>query len=160
TTDIRTGAIDLLTSFIPFTIIAISVARLPWQPSRLKILYGELVGMALIIAGVGFYQYETRQIFENHKVNIANAYAAISRVNSVFYDPSIYGRFLVVALVATAVVIVRAKSLRVGLAALAFAVVAFLGLLVSFSQSSFSALFIAIFCLCAFLWRWKAVALL
>jgi O-antigen ligase len=39
-------------------------------------------------------------------------------------------------------------------------VVVWLGLLVSFSQSSFSALFVAVFCLCAVVWRWKAVAVL
>jgi O-antigen ligase len=50
--------------------------------------------------------------------------------------------------------------LRVGLAALALAVVVWLGLLVSFSQSSFSALFVAVFCLCAVVWRWKAIAVL
>jgi putative inorganic carbon (HCO3(-)) transporter len=160
TSDIRTGAIDVLASYVPLSIIALSVARLPWNPIRLKLLYGELVAMALVFACVGFYQYETRQIFENPKLNVGNSYAAIFRVNSVFYDPSIYGRFLVVALVATAVVIVRAKSLWVGLAALAFAIVAWLGLLVSFSQSSFSALFVAIFCLGAFVWRWKAAAVL
>jgi putative inorganic carbon (hco3(-)) transporter len=153
TSDIRTGAIDVLASYIPLTIIALSVARLPWKPVRLKLLYLELVAMALIFAGVGFYQYETRQIFENPKVRVGDAYAAIFRVNSLFYDPSIYGRFLVVALVATAVVIVRGKSVRVSLAALAFAVVAWLGLLVSFSQSSFSALFVAVLCLCAVVWR-------
>jgi O-antigen ligase len=55
---------------------------------------------------------------------------------------------------------VRAKSLRIALAALAFAIVTWLGLLVSFSQSSFSALFVATICLCAVVWRWKAVAVL
>jgi O-antigen ligase len=125
-----------------------------------KLLYAELAAMTLVLSCIGFYQYETRQIFENLKLNVSNSYAALFRVNSVFYDPSIYGRFLVVALVATAVVIVRGKSLRAGVAALALAVVAWLGLLVSFSQSSFSALFVAIFCLAAFVWRWKAVVAL
>ncbi len=160
TVDINTGAIDVLATYVPFTIIALSVARLPWNEVRVKILYGELAVMALIFSIIGFYQYETRQIFENPKLNVGNAYAAIFRVNSVFFDPSIYGRFLVVALVATAVLIVRSKSVKAGLAALALAVVVWLGLLVSFSQSSFSALFVAIFVLCAFVWRWKAVAVL
>ena len=160
TDDIRTGAIDVLASYVPLSIIALAVARLEWKPSRLKLLYGELAAMALMFAGVGFYQYETRHIFENLKLNVGNSYAALFRVNSLFYDPSIYGRFLVVALVPTAVLIVRGKSLRDGLLALAFAVAAWFGLLVSFSQSSFSALFIAVFCLCAFVWRWKAVAVL
>ena len=159
TVDVRTGAIDVLASYIPFTIIALSIARLPWKESRLKLLYGELAAMALVFAGVGLYQYETRHISENPKVIVANSYASLFRVNSVFYDPSIYGRFLVVAIVPTAVLIVRARSLRAGLAAAAFAVVAWLGLLVSFSQSSFSALLVAIVCLCAFLVRLKPIVL-
>jgi O-antigen ligase len=160
TDDVRTAAIDMLAWYVPLTIIALSVARLPWNALRLKLLYGELAAMALFFAVVGFYQYHTREIFENPKLNVANAYAVIFRANSIFYDPSIYGRFLVVALVPTAVLIVRGKSVRAGVAALAFAVVAWLGLLVSWSQSSFSALFVAIFCLSLFVWRWKPLAVL
>ena len=163
TNDIRTGAIDILASYVPFTIITLSVARLPWNRLRVKLLYGELAAMALVFrACVGFYQdEETRQIFENPKLLNSNSYAALFRVNSLFYDPFYpHGRALVVALVATAVVIVRGKSVRAGLAALALAAVLWLGLLISFSQSSFSALFVAVFCLCAFVWRWKALAVL
>src|SRR5262249_57771014 len=83
---------------------------------------------------------------------------ALFRVNSVFFDPSIYGRFLVVALVATAVLVVRGGvSRRVGVSALAFMAVVWLGLLVSFSQSSFAALLVAVFALTAIVWRWKSL---
>jgi O-antigen ligase len=146
TIDIRNGALDILGVYIPFAILALSVARLPWEELRLKLFYGELVAMSLFLAGLGLYQYETRHITEDPKVIVANSYAALFRVNSAF--------------VPTAVLIVRGRSLKASLAALAFAIVAFLGLLVSFSQSSFSALFVAIFCLCAYVWRWKAVAAL
>lgn len=157
TVDVRTGAIEILAFYIPLTIIALSIARMPWDPARLRLLYGELVAMALVLAGVGFYQYETGHIFENHKLDVSNTYAAIFRVNSVFYDPSIYGRFLVVALVPTAVLIVRGRNVRHAVAAMAFAAVAWVGLLISFSQSSFSSLAVAIFCLCAVAWRWKSL---
>jgi hypothetical protein len=160
TVDLRTGAIDVLAFYIPLTILAVAIARLPWEPLRVKLLYGELVAMALVFAAVGFYQYETHQIFENPKLITANSYASFFRVNSVFWDPSIYGRFLVVALVPTAVLIVRGRSRRDTLLALAFAIVAWVGLLISFSQSSFTALMVAVFCLCAFLWRWKSLAVL
>jgi O-antigen ligase len=153
TSDIRTGAVDVIAFYLPLSILALSIARLPWEPRRLKLLYGELVAMAVVFACVGLYQYETRHIFENRKLITGNSYAALFRVNSVFYDPSIYGRFLVVALLPTAVLIVRGRSLRASLAAIAFAIVAWLGLFVSFSQSSFAALFVAVVCLCAFLWR-------
>jgi putative inorganic carbon (HCO3(-)) transporter len=160
TVDVHTAAIDILAFYIPFTILALSIARLPWQPSRLKLLYGELVVMALVFAGVGFYQYETRNIFENAKLGTTNAYAALFRVNSVFYDPSVYGRFLVVALIATAVFIVRSRSTRLAAAGLVFSAIAWLGLLISFSQSSFAALLVAVFLLAAVVWRWKSLAAL
>ena len=156
--NVHSAAIDLLAFYVPFTIIAISIARLPWVASRVRILYGELVAMALVFAAVGFYQYETRTIFQNPKLNQSNIFDALFRVNSVFYDPSIYGRFLVVAMIATAVLIVRGRlSLRAGLTALAFTAVAWLGLLISFSQSRFAALFVAVLALAVIVWRWKAL---
>ena len=155
---VHAGAIDLLAFYIPFTILAVSIARLPWRSSRIRILYGELVAMALVFVGVAFYQYETRTIFQNPKLNQSNTYQALFRVNSVFFDPSIYGRFLVIALVATAVLVVRgAVSRRAGLSALAFLAVVWLGLLISFSQSSFAALGVAVFALAAIVWRWKSL---
>jgi O-antigen ligase len=156
--DVHSAAIDLLAFYVPFTILAVSIARLPWRASRVRILYGELVAMALVFAVVGFYQYETKTIFQNAKLHQSNIYQALFRVNSVFFDPSIYGRFLVVALIATAVLIVRSRvSLRAGLAALAFIAVAWLGLLISFSQSSFAALLVAVFALTAIVWRWRSL---
>jgi O-antigen ligase len=155
--DVHTAALDLLAFYIPFTILALSIARLPWQPSRIRLLYLELVAMALVFVAVGFHQYETRNITQNLKLQNINAYAAFFRVNSVFFDPSIYGRFLVIALVPTVVLIVRGRSNRVGLAALAFAAVAWLGLLISFSQSSFAALLVAVFGAAAVVWRWRSL---
>jgi O-antigen ligase len=155
--DLHTGALDLLAFYIPLTILAISIARLPWQTSRVRLLYGELVVMALVFVAVGFYQYETRSIFENGKVQIANTYGALFRVNSVFFDPSIYGRFLVIALIPTVVLIVRGHLGRLGFALLAFAAVAWAGLLVSFSQSSFAALLVAVFGAAAVVWRWRSL---
>jgi O-antigen ligase len=160
TKDIRSGAVDVIAFYLPLAVLALSIARLPWNPQRVKLLYVELAALALVFAGVGLYQYETRHIFQNAKLSVGNSYESLFRVNSVFFDPSIYGRFLVVAIVASAVLIVRSKSLRASLAALAFIVLAWLGLLVSFSQSSFAALFVAVFCLSAFVWRWKAVGVL
>jgi O-antigen ligase len=155
---LHAAAIDLLAFYVPFTIIAVSIARLPWVFSRVRILYGELVALALVYAAVGFYQYETKTIFQNTKLHQINIFNALFRVNSVFFDPSIYGRFLVVAMVATVVLVVCGRlSLRAALAALAFLAVAWLGLLISFSQSSFAALLVAVLALTAIVWRWKSL---
>jgi uncharacterized membrane protein YqjE len=157
TVDVHAAAIELLAFYVPLTIIALSLARLPWNGLRLRLLYGELALMALLFACIGFYQYDTRNIFENHKLHVSNAYATFFRVNSVFWDPSIYGRFLVVALIPTVVLIVRGRSVRAAVAATAFAAVAWAGLLISFSQSSFAALLVGVIGVAAVAWRWKAV---
>jgi len=155
--DVHTAAIDMLAFYVPFTVLAVSIARLPWSAARVRILYAELAAMALVFAVVGFYQHETGTITENLKLSNSNTFAAFFRVNSVFFDPSIYGRFLVVALIPTAVAIVYARSARWALAALAFVAVVWLGLLISFSQSSFAALLVAVLALSAVVWRWKAL---
>ncbi|HLX21609.1 MAG TPA: O-antigen ligase family protein [Gaiellaceae bacterium] len=156
TQDAHTGAIEVLAFYVPFTILALAVARLPWQRLGLWALYTELTVMGIVFSVVGFYQYETRNVFENPKVIISNAYAAFFRVNSVFWDPSIYGRFLVVAMIPSIVLIVLGRWVRVALAAAAALVVIWFGLLISFSQSSFAALVVAVILVAFVAWRWKA----
>jgi putative inorganic carbon (HCO3(-)) transporter len=154
--DVHDGAIELLAFYVPFTLLAVVVARLPWRSLGLRALYAEVTLMAVAFSIIGFYQYETRDIFQNPKVIYSNAYAPFFRVNSVFWDPSVYGRFLVVAMVPSIVAIVLWRSARVALAAAAALVVMWVGLLISFSQSSFAAL-IAVVVLAAFVaWRWRA----
>lgn len=156
--DVHEGAIEILAFYVPFAIVALAIARLPWSTLRLRLLYGELAVMALVFAVVGFYQYETRDIFQNPKVVTSNAYAAFFRVNSVFWDPSVYGRFLVVALIPAIVLIVRGRSSRIALAAAVFTLVTWFGLLISFSQSSFAALLVGVLGVAAVAWRWRSLA--
>jgi O-antigen ligase len=93
------------------------------------------------------------------KVKVDNVYAPVSwfyRVNSVFYDPSIYGRFLVVAIVASLVLVLFERS-PVAWAAAAAAAVTMIGLVPSFSQSSFVALGAGIVAVLVVSWRRRAV---
>ncbi|MGZ4290534.1 MAG: hypothetical protein ACXVQZ_07950, partial [Gaiellaceae bacterium] len=106
TGDLRQGAIDLLFFYLPFGLLAVALARLEWRRLWALGLLVEVTALALVFAAIGIYQYETREIFWNPKVEIGNAYAPFYRVNSVFWDPSIYGRFLVVAALAGLVVAV------------------------------------------------------
>jgi O-antigen ligase len=157
TVDTHTAAIEVLAFYIPLTVLALGVARLPWQRLGLWALYAELTIMALVFAVVGFYQYQTRNVFENPKVIYSNAYATFFRVNSIFWDPSVYGRFLVVAMVPSIVLVVRGRSLRVAIAATVALVVIWFGLLISFSQSSFASLVVVVICMSFVAWRWRAL---
>jgi hypothetical protein len=157
TNDVRQGAIELLFFVLPFGLLAVGLARLVWSRAWTLTLYVQLAVMALVFAVIGIVQYETRSIFWNPKVKVDNAYAPSGwfyRVNSVFYDPSIYGRFLVIAILASLVVVVwrRGDPLWSIAAALTIAIT-WAGLLPSFSQSSFVALLVAIGVAAVVVWR-------
>src|ERR671936_1084170 len=105
--DLRQGAVELLFFFLPFGLLAVCLARLPWRPRLVPWLWLELAAMAVLFSVVGIYQEIARDVFWNPKVIVGNAYQSFFRVNSLFWDPSIYGRFLVVAILATLVVALR-----------------------------------------------------
>lgn len=157
TPDLRQGAIQLAAFVLPFAMLAVAVASLPWKRRWLEALHLQLVAMALIFAAVGAYQWFTREVFWNPRVEVGNAYAPFYRVNSVFWDPSIYGRFLTVAILASLVLVLSRASARTALAATVAIVVTWLGLLLSFSQSSFVALAVGVLVAAAFTWPMRVV---
>ena len=163
TNDVRQGAIELLFFVLPFGLLALSLARLVWSRPWVLTLYVQLTAMALVFAVIGIVQYETRNIFWNPKVKVDNAYAPSGwfyRVNSVFYDPSIYGRFLVVAILASVALLLwrRIDPLWATAVVLTIAIT-WAGLLPSFSQSSFLALIVALFVAMIVVWRKRSLAL-
>ena len=155
--DVSEGAVELLAFYVPFTLLAVCIARLPWQELGLRALYGLVTAMGIAFAIVAFYQYETRDIFQNPKLINANSYAPFFRVNSVFWDPSVYGRFLVIAMLPSLVLLVRQRLGRIAIAACAALVVMWAGLLISFSQSSFAALLVVVAGAAFVFWRWRAL---
>jgi hypothetical protein len=124
--------VQLLFFYLPFGVLAVCLARLPWRPRLLPVLYAELAAMAILFSVVGVYQRAAHHVFWNPKVIVGNAYESFFRVNSLFWDPSIYGRFLVIAILGSVVVALatrdgRARFAAGGVAAAATAV-ALLGL--------------------------------
>jgi O-antigen ligase len=158
TGDLRQGSITLLFFFLPFALLAVLLARLPWRGQWVTWLLAMLTAMAVAFSFVGLYQWSNRTVFWNPKVIVANAYAPSGffyRVNSVFYDPSIYGRFLVIAILASLVIVLHTRSVRVALGLTAVIAAIWVGLLFSFSQSSFVALGVAVLAAAALTWRWR-----
>ena len=158
--DVREGAIFLVAFVLPFGLLAVGFARLPWARRPVRGVYFALVATAVAFAATGLYQWGTREVFWNPTVIVGNAYAPFYRVNSIFWDPSIYGRYLVVAILAT--LTLTLLGLRGRALVLATAVIAtlWLGLLFSFSQSSFAALIAGVLAAATIVWRWRAAAVL
>jgi O-antigen ligase len=160
TDDVRQGAIFLAAFVLPFGLLAIGIARLPWSTRGLLVVFGGLVATAVVYAGVGLYQWATREVFWNPKLKVDNAYAPFFRVNSVFWDPSIYGRYLVVAILATLALVLLGLRDRLVAAGVLVIGALWTGLLFSFSQSSFVALIAGTLLAATVVWRWRAAAVL
>ena len=156
--DVRQGAIALLFYYLPFGLLAVGFARLPWSRRWLVALYAQLALMAAVFALIGMYQWATRDVFWNPKVIVGNAYAPFYRVNSVFWDPSIYGRFLVIAILASLAIALSTRAARVAAVLAVGIAITWIGLLFSFSQSSFVALIAGVLVAAAFAWQWRVIA--
>lgn len=159
TVDLREGAIFVGAFVLPFGLLALGFARLPWRGRLLTWLWVALVGTALVYASVGAYQWATRDVFWNPKVIVGNAYAPFFRVNSIFWDPSIFGRYLTVGIL-TALAGILLGGVRGWKLAGLYAVVGamWVGLFFSFSQSSFVALAAGMLVAALVVWGRGAVA--
>jgi hypothetical protein len=117
------------------------VARAPypdWVPRALAV-----IGLALgaLFAGVGLWQAATHELFFfAPSLEVSNENTDYFRVTSLFGDPSLYGRHVILALaVVLALLAVRRLSTGPGLGLLALL---WAGLLFSYSQSSMAALLV------------------
>ena len=71
-----------------------------------------LVALGTLFAAIGIWQAHTRTLFFARDVEVANAYTSFFRVTSLFKDPSLYGRYLVVpiAVLLVAILIRRGRT--------------------------------------------------
>ena len=142
TWDRQRGAIALAFFVLPFVAGFATVARSPiasWLPRALLVT---LVALGSLFAAIGVWQAQTRTLFFARDVEVANAYTTFFRVTSLFKDPSLYGRHIVVTIAVLLVAVLVRRGRAIDWVA-ATAVIAFLfwGLFYSYSQSSFVALF-------------------
>jgi hypothetical protein len=147
-------ALQQLTFFyVPFALLFCLLRDVRWTPRVVAGCLAVLAALAVAFVGIGFVEYARKELFLNPKVITANQFEDYFRVNSLFFDPNIYGRFLAMVMLAmTAVLLTRARTREVaacaGLLALLWA-----GLLLTFSQSSFAALLAGLGVLAGLRWN-------
>jgi putative inorganic carbon (HCO3(-)) transporter len=146
--------------YVPFAVLLRLLADVPWHaPSLLRGAFWLVVVLAVVFAAVGFYEYATGHLLlSNAKVQEANDLKPYFRVNSLFFDPNIYGRFLALTMVVLAATLLWTRRREtVAFVALTLAVL-WAGLVLSLSQSSFAALLGGLAVLAALRWRARWVA--
>jgi O-antigen ligase len=150
--DLAKGAENLAFFYVPFGLLYVLLREAPWTARLLATCLGAAVVLGVVFVGIGDIEYLRKSLFLNPKVVAANEYDNYFRVNSLFFDPSIYGRFLALAMIAVTTVVLWTRARReqlIGAGVLAWLMV---GLVTSFSQSSIAALLLGLAVLAA--WRW------
>ncbi len=142
--------------YLPFGLLFMLLRDVRWTRELVLACLGVAVVLAVVFAGVGFVEYARKQLFLNPKVVAANQYDNYFRVNSLFFDPNIYGRFLAIVMIAVTTVVLwsrRRRDVLVGAGVLAWLLA---GLITSFSQSSIAALLLGLAVLAAYRWDVRA----
>jgi O-antigen ligase len=139
--------------YVPFALLLKLLTSVRWSPRLVVQCFGLAVGLALVFVGIGFWEYGTRELFWNRKVIASNEFESYFRVNSLFFDPNIYGRFLAVSMVGLASVLLWARRPRDVLATGAALALLWGGLVLTFSQSSIAALLVGLAALAALRWN-------
>jgi putative inorganic carbon (hco3(-)) transporter len=158
--DFSKGLQNVCFFFVPFSLVYGLLRGVSWDKKLLTLVLWVVAVEAVCFVVVGSVEYFSRSLFWNDQVIRSNEFHTYFRVNSVFWDPNIYGRYLaLVAVVAmSALLWARERKSLVLLTALVF--VLWLGLFPTFSQSSFAALLAGLAVLAALKWslRWTLVA--
>ena len=99
TFDLDRGVFAMAATYIPLGVLASLTARAArMRPFMVTLPYVQ-VGLALVLAVVAIWEWFAKTtIVANPKIEIANAYSDLFRVNSLLVDPSLFGRIEVFAL--------------------------------------------------------------
>ena len=139
--DVEAGTNLLLFFTLPFVALLATVARADFPPWAPRALATAALALATLFAAVGLWQAATHELFF-YAPNLAasNANTDYFRVTSLFGDPSLYGRHVVLG-IGVALALLATRRWRVwpliGLIGVMWA-----GLLFSYSQSSMGALLV------------------
>ncbi len=145
---------QLVFFYVPFSLLFCLLTSLEWTPKLIRTCFLLVVGLAILFAAVGFAEYETKTLFLNPKLVAANDVHAYFTVNSVFFDPDIFGRFLALVMILVAAVLLYRRDTREIIAATVVLAILWAGLVLTLSRSSLGALLVGLAALAAI--RWKA----
>jgi putative inorganic carbon (hco3(-)) transporter len=157
-TDFSKGLQDVCFFFVPFTVAYRLLREAEWDARLLRLALIVIGVEATAFVLVGSVEAATRSLFWNDQIIRSNEFHTYFRVNSVFWDPNVYGRYLaLVAVVAMAALLwTRARKTFWLLSGLVL--VLWIGLAPTFSQSSFIALLAGLAVLAAIRWSWRWTA--
>ncbi len=160
--DFSKGLQDVCFFFIPFSLVYALLRDVEWDRRLLSLVLWVIAAEAAAFVLIGTVEYLNSSLFWNNQVIRSNEFHTYFRVNSVFWDPNIYGRYLALVIVVATAALLWAKQRRTAVLLAALVGLLWLGLAQTFSQSSFVALLAGLAVLAALRWsvRWTVGAVL
>lgn len=141
--------------FVPFSLVYALLRDVEWDRKLLVLVLWVVAVEAVAFVLVGSVEYFSRSLFWNDQVIRSNEFHTYFRVNSIFWDPNIYGRYLALVIVVAMSALLWAKERRAMALLTGLVALLWLGLAVTFSQSSFAALLAGLAVLAALRWSWR-----
>jgi O-antigen ligase len=139
--------------YIPFTVLFCLLESIEWSPRLVRQCLLLLAALGVIFAGIAFVEYATKSVLFNSKLVAENQLYTYFVVNSVFFDPNIFGRFLALVMVLLAVVLLYDRRPREHIAATVVLAILWIALVLSLSRSSMAGLLVALALLAAIKWK-------
>jgi O-antigen ligase len=128
----------------PFASMFVLLRDLRWYRKMVAQSVAAFVAIALLFAAIAIYQHQSRSLILNTDLLDANQLHIYFRVNSLFRDPNVLGRYLAIAIVAVmAYVAYSDRKLHV-ITGSALSLFLLLALLFTFSISSMGALLVGL----------------
>jgi putative inorganic carbon (HCO3(-)) transporter len=144
---------QLVFFYVPFALLFSLLVRVRWTRQLLRQCLLLIVALALVFACIGFVEYATKTIILNSKLVVANDLHTYFTVNSVFFDPDIFGRFLALVMIVIAVGLLYERRGREQMWIAVVLAVLWVGLLFTLSRSSLAALLVGLGTLAALRWN-------
>ncbi len=139
--------------YVPFALLLCLLRGLEWDRRLIQNCLKVTVVLALVFSLIGFFEYATKTIILSSKLVIANDLHTYFTVNSVFLDPDIFGRYLALAVILLAVVLIYDFPQRVQATVVVVLAVLWACLFLTLSRSSLAALLVGLAVLAALRWK-------
>jgi O-antigen ligase len=153
--DFSEGLQNVCFFLVPFTVAYRLLREVEWDRRLLTLVLIVVGAEAAAFVLIGSVEYLTRGLFWNDQVIRSNEFHTYFRVNSVFWDPNVYGRYLALVIVVATAVLLWARERRTSALLTVLVAVLWLGLAQTFSQSSYIALLAGLAVLAALRWSWR-----
>lgn len=155
--DVSVAIQNMAFFYAPFALLYGIAAEQRWDARLLRACGGVLVGLALLLVAAGFVEYARGEYLIRPGGIEPNDFDPYFRIQSLFFDPNIFGRFVALVMIVVAAVMIYTSRARRVFASAGVLAVLWAGLVLTLSQSSFLALLAGLVALAALRWNARRV---